>query len=131
MRSFSSKENNGGHSSKENNPNQITGPGAQKGTIPSDFEHAVGLERLQLLSDLAGKSLFTSHSAPLQHTVKGTLSEPVLVESLAGLGEGEGRIVGCSGMPRGSHEIGFFWVKSAKEATRCPECGQAFKLRLV
>ncbi len=110
------------------------GPGASKGTIPSDFEQSVGVERLQLLSELAGKSLFSS-SQPLQHPrgeeVKGTLQDPVLVESLKMFGEGEGRIVGCSGLPRGSHEIGFFWVKSAKECTRCPECGQAFKLELV
>jgi hypothetical protein len=111
-----------------------TGSGAQKGTIASDFEQSVGVERLQLLSELAGRALFSS-SQPLQHRlgaqVKGTLSDPVVVESLRVFGEEEGRIVGCSGQPKGSHEIGFFWVKSARECTRCPECGQAFKLELV
>lgn len=114
------------------------GPGAPSGTLPSAFEHAVGLERLQLLSELAGRSLFSASSAashePLQHPrgadVKGTLTDPVLVECLEEFA-GEGRIVGCSGQPRGSHEIGFFWVRSAGEATRCPECGQAFRLKMV
>lgn len=111
----------------------ITGPGAKPGTIPSDFEQSVGVERLELLSQLAGKQIFSS-AQPLAHPrgleVKGTLNEPVLVESIEAVGP-EGRIVGCSGQPRGSHEIGFFLVRSAKEATRCPECGQAFKLKLI
>lgn len=114
----------------------IAGPGARPGTIPSEFEHAVGVERLELLGQLAGRSVFSS-STPLMHPrgadVKGTLTDPVLVESLAAsdADEAAGRIVGCSGQPRGSHEIGYFWVRSARECTRCPECGQAFKLQLL
>lgn len=119
--------------STNSNNTPITGPGAKEGTIPSDFEQSVGVERLELLSQLAGKQIFSS-AEPLAHPrgpeVKGSLGEPVLVESIEAVGP-EGRIVGCSGQPRGSHEIGFFWVRSAKEATRCPECGQAFKLKLI
>lgn len=92
------------------------------------------MERLELLSKLAGRSIFSS-SEPLRHPkgpdFKGTLSDPIPVETLARAGDSvavKERIVGCSGVPRGSHEIGYFWVRSEVEATRCPECGQAFKL---
>ena len=115
----------------------IVGPGAPTGTIASDFEQAVGLERLEILGRLAGRTIFSS-SEPLRHPrgeeVRGTLLDPILVESLAASDANEqeaARIVGCSGHPRGSHEIGFFWVRSARECTRCPECGQAFKLKLL
>ena len=113
----------------------IVGPGTKEGTIGSDFDQSVGVERLELLSQLAGKPIFSS-SQPLSHPkgdgVKGTLSDPVLVETLAGRDDpvaAKERIVGCSGVPKGSHEIGYFWVRSEKEATRCPECGQAFQLQ--
>ena len=92
------------------------------------------MERLELLSKLAGRSIFSSSdllSHPKGEDFKGTLADPVIVETLASAGDSESvkeRIVGCSGVPRGSHEIGYFWVRSEKESTRCPECGQAFKL---
>lgn len=111
----------------------IMGSGAQPGTIPSDFEHAVGVERLELLGKLAGKSIFSSSSPETQNlSVKGTGAAPVLVESVFDADSIEKeRIVGCSGHPKGSHEINFFWVRSEKETTRCPECGQSFKLQLL
>ena len=115
----------------------VTGPGAKDGTIGSDFDQSVGVERLELLSQLAGKPIFSSSqilSHPKGDGVKGSLSDPVLVETLAAAGDGKEqmeRIVGCSGVPKGSHEIGFFWVRSEKEATRCPECGQAFLLQPI
>ena len=115
----------------------IQGPGVKSGSIGSDWEHAVGVERLELLGKLAGKPIFSS-TEPLRHDkgldFKGTLAEPLLVESLARPADPialKERIVGCSGVPRGSHEIGYFWVRSEFEATRCPECGQAFKLNLL
>lgn len=125
------------NSTSKSSGNEIIGPGAKEGTIGSDFDQAVGVERLEFLSKLAGRSVFSS-SEPLRHPrgdgVKGTLSDPVLVETLAGASDSvsvKERIVGCSGVPRGSHEIGYFWVRSEKEATRCPECGQAFKLQTI
>lgn len=92
---------------------------------------------MELLSKLAGRSIFSSEGVlchRLGEGVKGSLSDPVLVETLAHSGDAIGvkeRIVGCSGVPKGSHEIGFFWVRSEKEAARCPECGQAFKLQPI
>lgn len=115
----------------------IQGPGAKEGTIGSDYEQAVGVERLEMLSKLAGKSIFSSSEVlchPRGEGVKGTLADPVLVETLAKSGDAVEvmeRIVGCSGVPKGSHEIGFFWVRSEVEAARCPECGQAFKLKAI
>ena len=115
----------------------IQGPGTKPGTIGSDFDQSVGVERLELLSKLAGTPIFSSSTIlthPRGENTKGTLTDPMPVESLAGELDGDevkARIVGCSGVPKGSHEIGFFWVKSEKESTRCPECGQAFKLQLL
>ena len=115
----------------------IQGPGAKTGTIGSDFDHSVGVERLEMLSKLAGRSIFSSSEIlchPRGDGFKGTLTDPVLVESLASATdepEVKARIVGCSGVPKGSHEIGFFWIRSEKEANRCGECGQAFKLKLL
>lgn len=118
----------------EHNP-AITGPGTRTGTIGSEYDQAVGVERLELLSKLAGKSLFSS-SQLLCHSkgeaFKGTLSDPVLVETLASESDAESakeRIVGCSGVPKGSHEIGYFWLRSG--GGRCPECGQAFALKPI
>jgi cytochrome c oxidase subunit 5b len=125
-------DSNGGHPGEEKE-NVIAGPGTRPGRIGSDFEQAVGLERLELLSELAGRPLYTSTQAGLEHgggpTVRGTLSDPVIVETVDG--SGAGRLVGCTGHPRGTHELGFFWVRSERDATRCPECGQAFKLRVL
>ena len=115
----------------------IQGPGAKTGTIGSDFDQAVGVERLELLSKLAGRPIFSSSEVlchPRGEGIKGTVNDPVLVETLARSGDAVEvmeRIVGCSGVPKGSHEIGFFWVRSEGEPARCPECGQAFKLKPI
>lgn len=133
IRDFSSKSG----ASNSSGPSPIQGPGTKAGTIGSDFEQAVGVERLELLSKLSGRQVFSS-SSPLQHprgeNFKGTLADPVIVETLAHADDSPAvmeRIVGCSGIPRGSHEIGYFWVRSHEECTRCPECGQAFKLNPI
>lgn len=124
-------------STSSNKDSPIQGPGTKTGTIGSDYDQAVGVERLELLSKLAGRSIFSSKEVlchPRGEGIKGTLTDPVLVETLAGSGdsvEAKERIVGCSGVPKGSHEIGYFWVRSEKEAARCPECGQAFKLKPI
>ena len=121
----------GGNGNKET---IIQGPGAKTGTIGSDYDQSVGVERLELLSKLAGRSVFSSKELlchPRGEGIKGTVADPVLVETLASSGDAvevKERIVGCSGVPKGSHEIGFFWVRSESEPARCPECGQAFKL---
>lgn len=115
----------------------VVGPGTKDGTIGSDYDQSVGVERLELLSKLAGKPIFSNSQLlchPKGEGVKGTLSDPVLVETLARRDDAvttKERIVGCSGVPKGSHEIGFFWVRSELEATRCPECGQAFLLEPI
>lgn len=126
-----------GLSSSSHKESAIQGPGAKTGTIGSDYDHAVGVERLELLSKLAGRSIYSSKDVlchPRGEGIKGTLVDPVLVETLASSGDAvevKERIVGCSGIPKGSHEIGFFWVRSEIEASRCPECGQAFKLKPI
>lgn len=123
-------------SKKENSePEPIMGPGAAPGTIASDFEGTVGVERLELLGKLSGRPIFDTPREGLRGEgpmVRGTLSDPILVDAVDRV---EGRLVGCTGHPVNSHELGWFWVRPKQGAvagsgvTRCPECGQAFKLR--
>ena len=58
--------------------------------IPTELEHAVGIERLEILANLQGQHAFLDQ--PLQVKAKGTMKAPVLVESML-----DERIVGCSG----------------------------------
>ena len=60
-------------------PPQLYGPGAKGGSVPTDIEQATGLERLQLLGELEGISVFDD--APLDSSRIGTKADPLLVPS--------------------------------------------------
>ncbi|CAG8502122.1 4959_t:CDS:2 [Acaulospora morrowiae] len=100
------------------------GTGAKPGTVPTDIEHATGLERHELLAALEGKEFFDMK--PLELTHLGTKSDPILVKSVDPI-----RYVACSGYPTDSHEIVWLTVDKSHELDRCPECGQVFKLNFV
>ena len=51
----------------------LVGPGAPDGTVPTDLEQATGLERLELLGKLEGKDIFDM--TPLDSSRKGTQLE--------------------------------------------------------
>lgn len=60
-------------------PPQLFGEGAKPGTVPTDIEQATGLERLQLLGELEGISVFDDQ--PLDSSRLGTKADPVKVLS--------------------------------------------------
>lgn len=102
----------------------VVGPGGPSDRILGMYEQAAGLERLEYLAGLAGRPLFLT--TPLSAARFGTVQEPVAVESISGE-----RIVGCSGFPVDSHELMWFKCEDGKAPGRCPECGQAFAIKLV
>ena len=60
-------------------PPSLLGPGSKAGEVPTDFEQATGLERLQLLGNMEGIDVF--NTGPLIMTKMGTLKEPIMVPS--------------------------------------------------
>lgn len=83
----------------------LVGPGAQPGTVPTDLEQSTGVERLEILGKMEGVDIFDMK--PLDASRKGTLKEPILVRSA-----GEEQYAGCTGYPVDSH--GVIWL------TVCP-----------
>jgi cytochrome c oxidase subunit 5b len=111
--------------STHNNPppadEESVGPGTKDpALIASSYEQAAGLERVELLGKLAGRSAFLMDPLVVDHF--GTLKDPIHVDSVIGR-----RLVGCTGFPKGSHEPLWFWVDE-KEPMRCNDCGQAFRI---
>ncbi|KIM33159.1 hypothetical protein M408DRAFT_19501 [Serendipita vermifera MAFF 305830] len=105
-------------------PPILLGPGAKPGEVPTDFQQATGLERLQLLGNMEGIDVF--NTGPLYMSKMGTLKEPVMVPSYS-----EERIVGCSGWPVESHDMIWITTNNHKEHHRCPECGNVFKMNFL
>ena len=79
----------------------LFGPGAQPGTVPTDLEQATGLERLEILGKMEGVDVFDMR--PLDSSRKGTLDDPILVRSA-----GDEQLAGCTGYPADSH--GVIWL---------------------
>jgi cytochrome c oxidase subunit 5b len=52
-------------------PEDLIGPGAPPGTVPTDLEQATGLERLEILGKMQGVDVFDMR--PLDASRKGTL----------------------------------------------------------
>lgn len=112
----------------------VMGPGGPGDRLPTQWEHTVGMERLEYLATMANRPLFLTD--PLDIRRFGTVDEPVAVPSV----EPE-RIVGCTGFPKGSHEVVWMVVDerkgnyvhpaTGKRPTRCVECGQAFQIARV
>lgn len=108
---------------------EAVGPGTtDRSRIASDFEQAAGLERIEMLAKLAGRSAFLMEPLKVDHY--GTLADPILVDSMVGR-----RLVGCTGFPKYSHEVLWFWVGGDVDGVdaeappiRCQECGQAFRI---
>ncbi|RXW21723.1 hypothetical protein EST38_g4120 [Candolleomyces aberdarensis] len=101
-------------------PPQLYGTGAQPGTVPTDVEQATGLERLQLLGDMEGISVFDDQ--PLDASRIGTKADPIKV-----LSYDTERLVGCTGFPADSHDVLWFTLKKDKLG-RCTECGSVYTL---
>ncbi|KAK9476191.1 cytochrome c oxidase subunit VB-domain-containing protein [Lipomyces japonicus] len=101
----------------------LYGPGAEPGTIPTDFEQSTGLERIELLGNLAGIDVFGEQL--LDSSRIGTVADPIIVDSPVSL-----RYLGCSGSPADSHEV--IWLAAeVGHLARCIECGSVYKLNYL
>ncbi|KAL8343124.1 hypothetical protein RB598_004462 [Gaeumannomyces tritici] len=89
----------------------LFGPGAKPGTVPTDMEQATGLERLEILGKMEGVDVFDMR--PLDSSRRGTLQDPILVRSA-----GDEQYAGCTGYPRDSHEVNWLTVSFPSCAER-------------
>ncbi|KAK9332498.1 cytochrome c oxidase subunit VB-domain-containing protein [Lipomyces starkeyi] len=111
------------HVSDVKRPEDLFGPGAEPGQIPSDFEQATGLERLELLSNMAGIDIWDLEPLPSHRT--GTIEDPLIVDSPT-----EQKFLGCTGSPADTHEIE--WLNATiYEPARCLECGSVYQLNYI
>ncbi|KAG9246498.1 subunit IV of cytochrome c oxidase [Calycina marina] len=102
----------------------LIGPGAEPGTIPTDLEQAVGLERLEILGKMQGVDVFDMR--PLDASRRGTLDNPIMVKSF-----GDEQYAGCTGYPADSHVTIWLTVSRERPIERCPECGGVYKMEYV
>ncbi|CAN6655460.1 cytochrome c oxidase subunit 4, mitochondrial [Trichomonascus vanleenenianus] len=119
------REQSGGAYSLEqvSGPESLIGAGSVEGEVPTDFDQATNLERLEMLGLMAGVKVF-DHT-PLDSSRKGTLENPIIVDSYE-----KYRYVGCTGSPAGSHEV--LWMRpSADKVGRCWECGSVYKINYL
>jgi cytochrome c oxidase subunit 5b len=102
----------------------LIGPGAPPGTVPTDLEQATGLERLELLGKMQGIDIFDMR--PLDASRLGTLDNPIIVRSV-----GTSQIVGCTGYPADSHTTRWFTLDRERPIDRCDECGNAIRMEYI
>ncbi|KAI9672311.1 MAG: Cytochrome c oxidase subunit 4 [Caeruleum heppii] len=99
-------------------------PGAAPGTVPTDVEHATGLERLEILGKMQGVDIFDMK--PLDSSRLGTLDNPIVVKSF-----GDEQYAGCTGFPADSHVVWWLVMSRDRPVERCPECGNTLKMEYV
>ncbi|KAI0846262.1 COX5B-domain-containing protein [Daldinia vernicosa] len=102
----------------------LIGPGAAPGTVPTDLEQATGLERLEILGKMEGVDIFDMR--PLDASRKGTLDNPIPVRSA-----GDEQYAGCTGYPADSHIVTWLGMSRQRPIERCPECGSVYKMEYV
>ncbi|KAK9467491.1 cytochrome c oxidase subunit VB-domain-containing protein [Lipomyces arxii] len=101
----------------------LFGPGAEAGVVPTDFEQSTGLERLELLGNMAGIDVFDLK--PLSPDRVGTMTDPIVIDVPV-----DQKYIGCTGIPADSHDIE--WMSATiREPARCLECGSVFKLNYI
>ncbi|EEH18763.2 cytochrome c oxidase subunit 4, mitochondrial [Paracoccidioides brasiliensis Pb03] len=99
-------------------------PGAKAGSIPTDYEQATGLERLELLGKMHGVDVFDMR--PLDSSRLGTLDNPIIVKS-----GGDEQYAGCTGFPADSHTVIWLTVSRKRPIERCSECGNVVKMEYI
>ncbi|KAI1477314.1 hypothetical protein K445DRAFT_321614 [Daldinia sp. EC12] len=102
----------------------LIGPGAAPGTVPTDLEQSTGLERLEILGKMEGVDIFDMR--PLDASRKGTLDNPIIVKSA-----GDEQYAGCTGYPADSHVVTWLGMSRERPIERCPECGSVYKMEYV
>ncbi|KAJ1908298.1 Cytochrome c oxidase subunit 4, partial [Tieghemiomyces parasiticus] len=106
------------------NPTVFQGPGAQPGTVPTDYDQSTGLERGERLAQYEGRELFDMK--PFKMTHLGTRANPIVIDSVD-----EIRHIGCTGYPAESHDTIWLNVDRKHEIDRCPKCGSVFKMNFI
>ncbi|PHH61613.1 hypothetical protein CDD81_8128 [Ophiocordyceps australis] len=102
----------------------LFGPGAAPGTVPTDLEQATGLERLEILGKMEGVDIFDMR--PLDSSRKGTMEDPIMVRSA-----GDEQYAGCTGCPADSHIVQWLVMSRERPIERCPECGSVYKMEYI
>ncbi|KAK4131542.1 COX5B-domain-containing protein [Trichocladium antarcticum] len=102
----------------------LIGPGARPGTVPTDLEQATGLDRLEILGKMESVDIFDMR--PLDASRLGTMSNPVMVRSA-----GDEQHAGCTGVPADSHNVIWLTMSRERPIERCPECGSVYKMEYV
>jgi cytochrome c oxidase subunit 5b len=102
----------------------LFGPGAAPGTVPTDLEQSTGLERLEILGKMEGVDIFDMR--PLDATRLGTMENPIMVRSA-----GDEQFAGCTGFPADSHGVWWLGLTRERPIERCPECGSVYKMDYV
>ncbi|KAJ9150888.1 Cytochrome c subunit [Pleurostoma richardsiae] len=102
----------------------LLGPGAKPGTVPTDLEQSTGHERLEILGKMEGVDVFDMR--PLDASRKGTLENPIVVRSA-----GDEQYAGCTGFPADSHNVIWLGMSRERPVERCPECGSVYKMEYV
>ncbi|KAH6670324.1 cytochrome c oxidase subunit VB-domain-containing protein [Plectosphaerella plurivora] len=102
----------------------LRGPGAAPGTVPTDLEQSTGLERLEILGKMEGVDIFDMR--PLDASRTGTMENPILVRSA-----GDEQYLGCTGSPADSHVTIWLTISRERDIERCPECGSVYKMDYV
>ncbi|KAI9801877.1 MAG: Cytochrome c oxidase subunit 4 [Piccolia ochrophora] len=102
----------------------LIAPGAEPGTVPTDLEHATGLERLEILGKMQGIDIFDMK--PLDASRKGTLDNPIVVKSF-----GDEQYAGCTGYPADSHVTLWLAMSRDRPIERCAECGNVLKMEYI
>ncbi|KAK4154936.1 cytochrome c oxidase subunit VB-domain-containing protein [Chaetomidium leptoderma] len=102
----------------------LVGPGARPGTVPTDAEQATGLERLEILGKMEGVDVFDMR--PLDASRLGTLENPIMVRSA-----GDEQFAGCTGCPADSHEVHWCMMTRDRPVERCTECGSVYKMEYI
>jgi cytochrome c oxidase subunit 5b len=102
----------------------LFGPGAAPGTVPTDLEQSTGLERLEILGKMEGVDIFDMR--PLDASRLGTMEDPIKVRSA-----GDEQFAGCTGFPADSHIVHWLGLSRERPIERCPECGSVYKMEYV
>ncbi|KAI2613188.1 COX5B-domain-containing protein [Hypoxylon fragiforme] len=102
----------------------LIGPGAAPGTVPTDLEQSTGLERLEILGKMEGVDVFDMR--PLDASRLGTVDNPIMVPSA-----GDEQYAGCTGFPADSHIVTWLGMSRERPVERCPECGSVYKMEYI
>ncbi|RCI17340.1 hypothetical protein L249_2517 [Ophiocordyceps polyrhachis-furcata BCC 54312] len=102
----------------------LLGPGAAPGTVPTDLDQSTGLERLEVLGKMEGIDIFDM--SPLDASRLGTMDDPIEVRS-----GGDEQLAGCTGFPAKSHIVHWLGLSRERPIERCPECGSVYKMKYI